>query len=108
MGKTSVWSYLGGVFCAMVLMGCFLFQVGFCSLERDYISWEDLEVDDDQKIRLGLAARNDLINGSSRLIVVDYSGKSGHSLTVQGAIDLVPEYNTQRVKIYILPGIYRY
>ncbi|KAI3719801.1 hypothetical protein L6452_20706 [Arctium lappa] len=44
-------------------------------------------------------------NGS-RVIVVDESGK-GHSLTVQGAIDMVPFNNSIMFKIYILPGIYR-
>ncbi|XP_060673415.1 pectinesterase QRT1-like [Ziziphus jujuba] len=40
------------------------------------------------------------------VIVVDTNG-GGNFSTVQGAIDMVPEHNTQRVKIYILPGTYR-
>ncbi|KAK4484763.1 hypothetical protein RD792_007357 [Penstemon davidsonii] len=40
-----------------------------------------------------------------KVIVVDKSGR-GDSVTVQGAVDMVPEQNTQRVKIQILPGIY--
>ncbi|KAK4484765.1 hypothetical protein RD792_007359 [Penstemon davidsonii] len=39
------------------------------------------------------------------VIVVDKNGR-GDSVTVQGAVDMVPEQNTQRVKIQILPGIY--
>ncbi|KAF7831337.1 pectinesterase QRT1-like [Senna tora] len=32
---------------------------------------------------------------------------NGHSTTVQGAVDMVPIQNRDRVKIYIFPGIYR-
>lgn len=42
----------------------------------------------------------------NRFIVVDGNGR-GDLATVQGAIDMVPESNSQRVKIYVLPGIYR-
>ena len=40
-------------------------------------------------------------------VIVIYINGSGHSRTVQGAIDMVPKQNTERVKIYILPGICR-
>ena len=69
--------------------------------KKDFISWDDTKIDD-HKARL---SRDDC-NGS-RVIVVDKNG-CGDSLTVQGAIDMVPDWNTQRVKIYILPGIYRF
>ncbi|XP_027333569.1 pectinesterase QRT1-like [Abrus precatorius] len=65
---------------------------------RDYISWEDLQVDEQ---RLTLKSNNEV-----RVIIVDQNGK-GHSKTVQGAVDLVPDNNRKRVKIYIYPGIYR-
>ncbi|XP_019456029.1 PREDICTED: pectinesterase QRT1-like [Lupinus angustifolius] len=65
---------------------------------RNYISWDDLKVDEQ---RLALKTNNEI-----RVIVVDQYGK-GHSKTVQGAVNMVPDYNTQRVKIYIYPGIYR-
>ncbi|KMZ68751.1 pectin methylesterase, family CE8 [Zostera marina] len=39
-------------------------------------------------------------------ILVSKDG-TGHSLTVQGAIDLVPNSNSKRVKIFISPGFYR-
>lgn len=65
---------------------------------RNYISWEDLQVDEQ---RLALKSNNEV-----RVIVVDQHGR-GHSKTVQGAVDMVPDHNTERVKIYIYPGIYR-
>ncbi|XP_062081257.1 pectinesterase QRT1 [Humulus lupulus] len=82
------------------------FEVGF-SLEeanKNYIGWDDFEVDVQ---KMGLAKGDDDQYGNgTRVIVVDKSGK-GDSLTVQGAVDLVPQFNSLRVKIFILPGIYR-
>ena len=46
-------------------------------------------------------------NVGGRIIVVDQTG-NGDSTTVQGAVDMVPQNNTERVKIYIYPGIYRF
>lgn len=89
----SVLVFLGGV------------EVGFSQSEayaKNYISWADLKVDEQ---KMGLNSRNEFVN-RSRVIVVDKNG-GGDSLTVQGAVDMVPEQNTERVKIYILPGIYR-
>lgn len=94
----------GGLF-AVVLVGLLFFQVGFCSemlSDRNHISWDDLKVD--EKKMQGLGTKSDNVY---RVIVVDKNG-NGHSRTVQGAIDMVPQHNTKRVKIYILPGIYRY
>ncbi|KAH6778628.1 Pectin lyase-like superfamily protein [Perilla frutescens var. hirtella] len=67
--------------------------------QRDFITWEDLKLHDQ-------SATLDNGGDRSRVIVVDQNG-GGDSVTVQGAIDLVPENNLQRVKIHILPGIYR-
>lgn len=39
--------------------------------------------------------------------MVSLDGK-GHSRTVQGAVDMVPDGNTARVKIIIMPGTCRY
>lgn len=66
------------------------------------ITWADLRLNDEHSASLenGGADR-------SRLIVVSNDGR-GDSLTVQGAIDLVPENNIQRVKIHIRPGVYRF
>ncbi|KAH1263817.1 Pectinesterase QRT1 [Glycine max] len=65
---------------------------------RNYISWEDLQVDEQ---RLAVNSHNNV-----RVIIVNQNG-GGHSKTVQGAVNMVPDNNTQRVKIYIYPGIYR-
>ncbi|EXB36084.1 Pectinesterase QRT1 [Morus notabilis] len=69
--------------------------------DRNHISWDDLKVD--EKKMQGFGTKSDNVY---RVIVVDKNG-NGHSRTVQGAIDMVPQHNTKRVKIYILPGIYR-
>lgn len=69
---------------------------------RNYITWDDLEVDGDQFRRLNM---RDGYN-RSRVIVVDKNGDAD-SITVQGAVDMVPVHNTRRVKIFIRPGIYR-
>ena len=65
---------------------------------NNYISWEDLQVDEQ---RLALKSNKEV-----RVIVVDQHGR-GHSKTVQGAVDMVPNHNKERVKIYIYPGTYR-
>ncbi|KAL2495973.1 Pectinesterase QRT1 [Forsythia ovata] len=66
--------------------------------EKNYISWDDMKVDDYR-----LHTRDE--GNWSKVIVVDQNGR-GNSLTVQGAVDMVPEHNADRVKIYILPGVY--
>lgn len=45
-------------------------------------------------------------DNATTIIVVDKNGR-GDSDTVQGAVDMVPTPNKQRVKIHIRPGIYR-
>lgn len=69
---------------------------------KNYISWDDLKVD---KLATGLNDGDDKYE-QRQVIVVDKNGW-GDSLTVQGAVDMVPEHNKRRVKIYIHPGIYR-
>lgn len=67
-----------------------------------FISWDDLRVDE-----VMITEQNSteaMIR--TRVIVVDKNG-TGNSVTVQGAIDMVPFNNINRVKILILPGIYR-
>ncbi|CAH2069812.1 unnamed protein product, partial [Thlaspi arvense] len=84
---------------------------------RSYISWEDLrvveDVGTDKSFSIKLynwmitnANANAKAANMSRVIVVDKKGR-GDSVTVQGAVDMVPDSNSQRVKIFILPGIYR-
>ncbi|XP_058209638.1 pectinesterase QRT1 [Rhododendron vialii] len=66
----------------------------------DFITWEDMKVDLEERLELREEGNR------SHVIVVDLNGK-GDSVTVQGAVDMVPLNNSQRVKIYISPGIYR-
>lgn len=65
-----------------------------------YISWEDLKVE-------GESLRPQSAAETKRVIVVDQTGK-GDCLSVQAAVDLVPHHNPHRLKIYILPGLYRF
>lgn len=67
----------------------------------NFITWDDMKVDE---LRARVRSGDDY--NRTRVVVVDKNG-GGDSVTVQGAIDMVDEYNTQRVKIFILPGIYR-
>ncbi|KAL0734815.1 hypothetical protein Bca4012_011025 [Brassica carinata] len=84
---------------------------------KSYISWEDLRVVEDVGTEKSFSVKasdnlvnkeNNLapVNNESRVIVVDKRGR-GDSVTVQGAVDMVPDSNSQRVKILILPGVYR-
>ncbi|CAF1762177.1 unnamed protein product [Brassica oleracea var. botrytis] len=85
---------------------------------KNYISWEDLrvveEVGRERRSSSVKVKDNNLVNqesnmatvNASRVIVVDKRGR-GDSVTVQGAVDMVPNSNSQRVKILILPGVYR-
>ncbi|KAK8648674.1 hypothetical protein V6N13_129422 [Hibiscus sabdariffa] len=82
------------------------FRVGFSMTNeahvKNFISWDDIKVDEHQ-IKLSDSRVN---HNRSRVIVVNKNGEAD-SVTIQGAIDMVPENNTRRVKIYILPGTYR-
>ncbi|CAL5190744.1 unnamed protein product [Lathyrus oleraceus] len=93
---------LGLVF-VMLIVEVDLAECGKGDDVRNYISWEDLMVDEE---RLVLRKSNVYNQNEVRVIVVDQNG-NGHSKTVQGAVDLVPDWNKHRVKIYIFPGIYR-
>ncbi|GER32853.1 pectin lyase-like superfamily protein [Striga asiatica] len=73
-------------------------------IRRNYITWRDLKMEGPPR---NFPLRD--IGGNNRnklVIVVDKYGR-GDSFTVQGAVDMVPENNVQRVKIHILPGVYR-
>ncbi|KAK6154471.1 hypothetical protein DH2020_008719 [Rehmannia glutinosa] len=63
---------------------------------KDYITWDDLTVGTN-----GFRVRDNV----KKVIVVDQNG-GGDSETVQGAVDMVPVNNADRVKIHILPGVY--
>ncbi|KAI3456827.1 hypothetical protein Pfo_013490 [Paulownia fortunei] len=77
-------------------------KVGFAQSNgngRNYITWNDLKMDHRR-----LPLRD--VGNQNKVIVVDKNGR-GDSVTVQGAVDMVPENNVDRVKIHILPGVYR-
>lgn len=114
-------------FIPAVLLLCFGCLKSSCALQignndlKNYISWEDLRVVEDGRTERSFSLKENTSNwvttnanskananatNVSRVIVVDKNG-GGDSVTVQGAVDMVPDYNSQRVKIFILPGIYR-
>lgn len=86
-------SYLSVCFSLILLS-----EMGFAE-KRSYISWDDFKVQGQN-----LQGQN---AGKKGLIVVDKNG-SGDCLTVQAAVDMVPHHNQERIKIYILPGLYRF
>ncbi|KAI3939657.1 hypothetical protein MKW92_006033, partial [Papaver armeniacum] len=57
---------------------------------RNFITWKDCNMESD----------------SGMLVITVAKNGSGNSTSLQGAIDMVQENNAQRVKIFILPGIY--
>jgi pectinesterase len=80
--------------------------------DGSFITWDDLSIPTAAAVQAGgvggggvkAAARG----GSHDLdtIVVSQDG-TGHSRTVQGAVDMVPAGNRRRVKILVRPGVYR-
>ncbi|KAL6538474.1 hypothetical protein OROGR_012462 [Orobanche gracilis] len=91
----------------LVLSICFVVLVVFCNetevafaQQNSYITWDDLIVNNGDG---GFRLRDEV--GERRVIVVAKNG-GGDSATVQGAVDMVPENNAERVKIHILPGVY--
>lgn len=70
---------------------------------KTFLDWSDMEVE----LSLHpLPAASGRRNGNRIIIIVDKNG-SGDSVTVQGAVNMVPILNRIRHKIYIRPGIYR-
>ncbi|KAK9131050.1 hypothetical protein Sjap_011537 [Stephania japonica] len=65
--------------------------------DNRYITWQDLN--------FGIEATRDTDGQGTRVIYVTKNGH-GHSTTVQGAVDMVPENNNERVKIVIFAGTY--
>ncbi|KAJ7963651.1 Pectinesterase [Quillaja saponaria] len=95
----SVWV----LFCSSFLGWVQVFVAeGAHAYARNYISWDDLKVNNRHKVNIN--SRHD--NVGSRIIVVDKNG-GGNSVTIQGAVNMVPQHNSERVKIHIRPGIYR-
>ncbi|XP_074572137.1 pectinesterase QRT1-like [Curcuma longa] len=68
---------------------------------RRYISWADLNVRNHSRYYSDAKYRI-----SGRVIWVSKDG-SGDSKTVQGAVDMVPDGNNNRVRILVSPGVYR-
>ncbi|XP_054795271.1 pectinesterase QRT1-like isoform X1 [Prosopis cineraria] len=98
MGLSSEFRVLALFAFVISLVGLLAAESGDNGSVRDYITWDDLTVDENS---LASQSKSDL-----QVIVVDQNG-NGHSSTVQGAVDMVPDHNTDRVKIYISPGTYR-
>ncbi|PKU84785.1 Pectinesterase QRT1 [Dendrobium catenatum] len=67
---------------------------------QSIISWSDLRIDEHYR------DSNIKDEEGKRVILVSKDG-SGDSKTVQGAVDMVPDGNKERVKIYIASGVYR-
>lgn len=90
-------------FFLVVLVLCGEAKIGFANGNGGnyVITWKDLKIDYDHRLPLRFVG-----NLNKLVIVVDKNGR-GDSVTVQGAVDMVPENNSQRVKIHILPGVYR-
>ncbi|PHT44002.1 Pectinesterase QRT1 [Capsicum baccatum] len=68
---------------------------------QPYVTWDDIKVNSN-----ALDLNEEGYIKSQRVIVVDQNG-NGDSVTVQGAIDMVPINNSDRIKILIRPAIYR-
>lgn len=87
------------IFCILVLSSFFFFffhSSVFAGAQTTFITRKDFAVDNDVNE----------FNEYSAVIVVSKDGR-GDSLTVQGAVDLVPDLNTRRIKIFVSPGVYR-
>lgn len=87
-------------------MGCFALSMFVASCLMDichgsqFITWDDFGVANTWPIS-SVSERS-----SGHVIVVSRDGL-GSSRTVQGAVDMVPDGNKERVKIFIAPGVYR-
>lgn len=91
------------IFFLFISIFFFYFSIYFGAPTRtssSYITWKDILVEDDD-VKHSLTWRD-----GGNVIVVSKDG-SGDSRTVQGAVDLIPHSNTRRIKIFILPGVYR-
>ena len=94
--------------CAFVL-GLLLAAASAAGAE--FITWEDLTMPAvaglirgaPVDVKSAAAGRGGV---SVSTIVVSQDG-TGHSRTVQGAVDMEPAANTRRVKLLVRPGVYR-
>jgi pectinesterase len=86
--------------------------------EDGFITWDDLSIPGAAAVAAprgvsdGAAGGRGGVKARARArhdletIVVSQDG-TGHSRTVQGAVDMVPAGNPRRVKILVRPGVYR-
>lgn len=92
---------LSMVACCMALLGHVTVSQRSTIQHQDFISWDDLSVEKYTRTM-------DAVDGdASRVILVSKDG-TGDSTTVQGAVDMIPDGNKERVKILINPGVYRW
>ncbi|XP_062186753.1 pectinesterase QRT1-like [Phragmites australis] len=104
--------------CAAVLVLVFIAAVdsvpeGAGAGDSGFITWDDLSMPSAVAgtsaggvgVGVGKAAGEDR-GVRTTTIVVSQDG-TGHSRTVQGAVDMVPAGNRRRVKILVRPGVYR-
>ncbi|RWV79781.1 hypothetical protein BHE74_00014990 [Ensete ventricosum] len=83
--------------CCMALLSHVTVSQRSTVQHRDFISWDDLSVEKHTRTM-------DAVDGdASRVILVAKDG-TGDSTTVQGAVDMIPDGNKERVKILINPG----
>nr|XP_009411137.2 PREDICTED: pectinesterase QRT1 [Musa acuminata subsp. malaccensis] len=86
--------------CCMALLGHVTVSQRSTIQHQDFISWDDLSVEKYTRTM-------DAVDGdATRVILVSKDG-TGDSRTVQGAVDMIPDGNKERVKILINPGVYR-
>jgi pectinesterase len=69
-----------------------------------FIAWDDLSIPSSAAVTVGLGKA---AGGAAPTTIVVAQDGTGHSRTVQGAVDMVPDANTRRVKILVRPGVYR-
>ncbi|KAF9588838.1 hypothetical protein IFM89_016450, partial [Coptis chinensis] len=83
----------------LILFAITTAKLGLCCANQNYITWQDMRIGN----QMGKLMNEN--ENNSRVIIVVKDG-TGDSVTIQGAIDLIPHQNTRRVKIFILPGVY--
>ncbi|GJN11074.1 hypothetical protein PR202_ga29239 [Eleusine coracana subsp. coracana] len=99
----------GGKSCCFYVVAAVLVVAAVVAEGDGFITWDDVSIPSAAEtasgggVGLGKAAAR---GGGLTTIVVSQDG-TGHSRTVQGAVDLVPAGNRRRVKILVRPGIYR-
>lgn len=92
----------------LVLPIVFVASSAAAAADGSFITWDDLSIPAAAAVQGGGGGVKAASRGGARdldTIVVSQDG-TGHSRTVQGAVDMVPAGN-RRVKILVRPGVYR-